>query len=97
MSEQENESWGLKTPFWIDTDAYTDRDREMFCAGVEFQMIDSLLESGWEGTRPLRRENESRVRLLCARRGVRCEIRQHEGYEGCETWSDLAIGEPESR
>lgn len=84
-----DESWDLVTPFWIDTDGYTDRDREMFCAGVEFQMICRLLDDGWEGTRPMRRENESRVRMLCAKRGVVCQIEQHGG---CETWSQLTVG-----
>lgn len=83
--------YGLVLPFWIDTDAYSDRDRAMFVAGVEFHMIAALLEDGWRGTRLLRRENESRVRMLCGRYGVRCAISQHTGYEGCETWSDLTV------
>lgn len=75
--------------FWIDTDGYTDRDRSMFVAGVEFQMIYAAIEKGWRGTRPIHRENESRLKLMCGRLGVQCEIRQHEDYEGCETWSDF--------
>lgn len=93
----EPNEYGLVTSFWIDTDGYTDRDREMFCAGVEFDMILRLLEDGWEGTRVLRRENETRVRLLCAKRRIPCRIDQHEGYEGCETWSQLFVGEAASK
>lgn len=47
----------LVTPFWIDTEGYSDRDRLMFVAGVEFQMIREELEVG--GARPIHRENET--------------------------------------
>ena len=30
--------FSLEMPFFIDTDGYTDRDREMFVCGVEFYM-----------------------------------------------------------
>lgn len=81
--------YGLVMPFWIDTNGYTDRDRLMFCAGVEFEMVHKLLESGWRGPRLIHRENESRLRMMCARMGVKCEIKQHEGYDGCEVWSEM--------
>lgn len=94
MGEQENEQWGLVMPFWMDTDAYTARDRDMFTAGYEFCMVYELLQGGWRGNRPIHRENESRIRMMCGKLGVPCEIRQHEGYEGCETWSNLITTPP---
>lgn len=83
----EKQEWGLVQPFWIDTDAYSDRDREMFCCGVEFQMVCQLIEEGWTGTRPIHPENESRIRMLCARRKVACSIAPPFGG-----WSQLTIG-----
>ena len=45
MASDNDRDYGLEMPFWIDTDAYTDRDREMFVAGVEFQPVQPLIES----------------------------------------------------
>lgn len=67
MSEDNSEVFGLLMPFWIDTDAYTDRDRAMFVAGVEFEQVTRLLKDGWIGERPVHRENESRLRMAAAR------------------------------
>lgn len=67
MSESGKAEFGLAMPFWIDTDAYTDRDRDMFVAGVEFQMVTTLLKSGWHGSRPIHPENESRLRMAAGR------------------------------
>lgn len=78
-------------PFWIDTDAYSKWDREMFVCGFEFGQIYRLVSEGWRGTRPIHRENESRFRMMCAHLGVACRIDPHEDYEGCETWSDLSV------
>lgn len=92
MNERESDEWNCLMPFWIDTEAYSDRDRLMFVAGVEFEMVSRLLEEGWTGTRPIHRENESRVRMMAAKMKIPgVHIRQHEGYEGCETWSDLEV------
>jgi hypothetical protein len=87
----EHKDWGLILPFWIDTDAYTDRDREMFVSGYEFAMLAALVESGESFQKPIHRENESRVRMLCGRRQRQCSITPHEGYDGCETWSELKV------
>lgn len=79
-------------PFWIDTDGYTDRDREMFVCGAEFMLILARLREDLLpalGPMPIHRENESRLRLLCGRNGLKCTITPHKGYEGCETWSDF--------
>lgn len=88
-----SDEYGLLMPFWIDTDGYTDRDREMFTCGVEFEMVRQQLTTGWRGSRPIHRENESRLRMMAGKLGVPVNITQHEGYEGCETWSDLAVQE----
>lgn len=67
--------YGLVMPFWIDTPGYTDRDKEMFVCGVEFQMLYEQLKDGWRGERgvPIHTENESRVRLMCGKMGLQCE------------------------
>lgn len=70
-----HDKYELATPFFIDTDGYTARDREMFCAGFEFaeirrRMIDfDCFEPMW-----IQPENESRVRMLCGRHGYTCNI-----------------------
>lgn len=85
----ESESWGLVQSFFIDTDGYTDRDREMFVCGVEFQMICQSLDDGWVGFRLFHTENESRVRMLCGQRGVPFNIRSLS-----EGWSELLVDAP---
>ena len=93
MASDNDRDYGLEMPFWIDTDAYTDRDREMFVAGVEFQQIYTELKSGWRGSKPVHRENESRLRMMCGKLGVPCSIKQTEGYEG---WSEFnCLGDDE--
>lgn len=93
MSDQDNEGeWVLVTPFWIDTDAYTDRDRLMFCCGVEFEMLINELKSGDKVVRTMHRENESRVRMLCGRMKRTCEIEACPGDQDPEgTWSFLKV------
>lgn len=88
-----NGDYRCEMPFWIDTDAYTDRDRRMFVCGVEFEMIHSRVKAGWCGEHPIHRENESRIRMMCGRLGRRCLIEQGEGFDGCEEWSYLTVFE----
>lgn len=79
--------FGLVTPFWIDTDAYTDRDRQMFVCGVEFEMVRQLLEAGcWQHQRTIHTENESRIRMLCGRYPVMVAIDRSD----VEGWSFLS-------
>ncbi len=78
-------------PFWIDTDGYTDRDRLMFVCGVEFEMLSRLLACCWVGSRPIHRENESRVRLACGLLRIEHTIEPHQDYDGCEAWSELEV------
>jgi hypothetical protein len=86
-----SDEYGLETPFWIDTEGYSDRDRALFVCGVEFQMVCEQLESGEPIDRPIHTENASRIRLLCGRRKRACEIEPHADYEGCETWSQFRV------
>lgn len=81
----------MEVPFWIDTDGYTVRDREMFVCGVEFEMVYRLLRNDWKGSRPVHRENESRLRLLLGHLRVSGTVEAHKDYEGCETWSELTV------
>lgn len=84
----EEAEYGLIQSFYIDTDAYSDRDRQMFVCGAEFWQIIAMLDDGWTGSKPIHRENESRVRMLCGRRGIRCDIRPCDGYE---EWSEFTV------
>jgi hypothetical protein len=72
----ESREFGLVCSFWIDTPAYSDRDRMMFVAGVEFQMVfDLVQETAEKIARTIHRENESRIRMMCAKFGRRCEVK----------------------
>lgn len=76
--------------FWIDTDGYTDRDREMFVCGVEFQMVYAAIETGRGWHQAIHTENESRVRMMCAKLKVPCTLeRINDEWTQCEipeTW-----------
>ena len=87
MMADDESSWSLETPFWIDTDGYTDRDREMFVCGVEFEMIVQQINKGKSFTRTIHTENASRVRLLCGKANRQCDIRESE----VEGWSFLEV------
>ncbi len=80
-----NTEYSMVMPFWIDTDAYTDRDRAMFVAGVEFEMLYRELKSGEPVSRTIHTENESRARMMAAKLGRQVKI-EASGYEG---WSFL--------
>ena len=66
MSDEQQDH-GLAIPSWIDTDGYSDREREIFLAGVEFDMVyQSILDGkGWD--QRIRFENWPRVRIMCAK------------------------------
>ena len=72
-------------PCYIDTDGYTDRDREMFAAGAEYLVVCTLLLEGWKGVRPIHAENESRFRMVSMKLGRVVEI--ESGKEA--GWSTL--------
>ncbi len=76
----------LQMSFFIDTDAYSDRDRQMFVCGVEWQMVYQKLLNGDSIQMPIHTENESRVRMMCAKLKRRCDIKR-----SCETWSALEV------
>lgn len=57
---EEGQQWGLVMPFWIDTEAYSQRDREMFVAGFEFNTVCEMLKNDGEHRATVHRENESR-------------------------------------
>jgi hypothetical protein len=93
-AEDNAPGYGLIYPFWVDTDAYSDRDRAMFAAGFEFATIlrHARFEAGPLAT-IIHRENESRVRMACGRSGRRCAIRPVEDAADPDgTWSYLTIG-----
>lgn len=78
----------LSLPFYIDTDSYSDRDRLMFVCGVEFSQVVYLIQSGWRGSRPIHRENESRIRMVAKDLGVKVTTSPYSDYE---TWSELLV------
>lgn len=73
-------------PFWIDTDGYTDRDREMFVCGVEFQMVYETIKGKRDWCQCIHTENESRVKLMCAKLRVPVIMKRH-----CDTWTHCEI------
>lgn len=72
-------------PFWIDTEAYTDRDRQMFVCGVDFEMIRQAFQSGRPVDRTIHTENESRVRMMAAKLGRQIQMEA----SGTEGWTFL--------
>jgi hypothetical protein len=77
----------LVLPFWIDTDAYSDRDRSMFTAGFEFaQVVVHMEENDGPMERPIHPENESRIRMAAGRLGRTCRIEPL-----AEGWKQLQI------
>lgn len=86
--------WSLVCPFWIDTDAYTRRDQEMFCAGYEFAgVIHHVRHDPAPLSTTIHRENESRVRMACGRFGRSCSIDAvPSDLDPDGTWSSLEIG-----
>jgi len=85
-----------KMPFWIDTDAYSDRDRQMFVCGAEFMLLITELEvlagvgplSGIE--RVIHKENESRARMACGRMRLQCEFKSED-----DTWTTFMAHAPQ--
>ncbi len=84
--------FSLIMPFWIDTDAYTARDRDMFVAGYEFCQLYEQMKSSEEFSATIHRENESRVRMIAGKMQRKISIEpcslEHDP-EG--TWSYLTI------
>lgn len=86
------QSFALAQSFYIDTDAYTDRDREMFVAGYEFaQVWKALKHPNYAGT-TIHRENESRVRMAAGQLGREVMITPcEEEHDPDGTWSYLEV------
>lgn len=89
-----DDDYGLVQSFFIDTDAYSVRDRDMFVCGYEFAMVLDMADCGTLESRPIHRENESRLRMALGKRRIAHKLTPHTGYEGCETWSQLIIPTP---
>lgn len=84
--EDENAEFSPVVPFWIDTDGYTQRDRDMFTCGVEFQMIYQAILDKRDWCQCIHTENESRVRMLCRRMNVPVLLERR-----CDTWTHCEI------
>ena len=82
----ENADYEPVLSFWIDTEAYTDRDREMFVCGVEFAMIYETIKNKRDWYQCIHVENESRVRMMCGKLGVPVRMERH-----CDTWTYCEI------
>jgi hypothetical protein len=77
--------YSLKYPCWVDTDGYTDRDRQMFICGIEYYMLALELEGPGEVKRYIHAENASRVRLLAGKIGrtpISIEPCNHDHFPG---------------
>jgi len=69
-SQNEEHNYGLVCSFWIDTDAYSDRDRGMFVAGYEFAgIVERLRHDADLFEMTIHRENESRTRMAAGKFG----------------------------
>jgi hypothetical protein len=78
-------------PFWIDTEAYSDRDREMFVCGVEFEMLRvELLNIHRTVTRTIHVENESRTRMMACKLGRKAVV-EPSGVEGRSYFTSPAM------
>ena len=79
-------NYELLVPFWIDTDGYSDRDREMFVCGVEYYMVYQDLKKPEQSTRPIHVENESRIRMLAAKMNRKVRLQRY-----CDEWTTLTV------
>lgn len=84
--ESEEKDWSPVMPFWTDTEAYSDRDREMFVCGVEFQMVYETVKDKRDWNQCIHTENESRVRMMCGKLGLPVSMRRE-----CDTWTHCEI------
>ena len=78
--------FSLEMPFFIDTDGYTDRDREMFVCGVEFYMVYQAVKAGSGWKQAVHNENVSRIRMMCHKLGVVPTLERHD-----DEWTELTI------
>jgi len=84
--ESEDAEYGMVMSFWIDTNRYSDRDREMFVCGVEFQMVYETIKDKRDWSQCIHTENESRIRMICGRLGLPVKMVRH-----CGTWTHCEI------
>ena len=84
--EEEENEYSLVMSFWIDTDGYTDRDREMFVAGVEFQMLYAAVRDGEGWNQCIHSENSARARMMLANMGASYTMGLSKGG-----WVDLKV------
>jgi len=73
-------------PFWVDTEGYTDRDREMFTCGVEFQQVYETIQDKRDWSQCVHTENASRIRMMCGKLGVPVKM-----VRICSTWTHCEI------
>lgn len=86
-SDDGQSEYGLVMPFWIDTEGYSDRDREMFVCGVEFQMVYDSVLSGKGWNQAIHNENTSRIRMMLGNLGVPYTMKRWD-----DQWTELTIG-----
>jgi hypothetical protein len=90
---EDGAGYALVCPYWVDTDAYSDRDRLMFACGAEFTIVlGHVRDSKDTLSRTIHRENESRVRMMCGRFGRSCKITPcGEDVDPAGSWSYLEV------
>lgn len=81
-----DEEFELAMPFWIDTEAYSDKDRTMFVCGYEFAEVYQALLMDGEYVGNIHKENESRIRMMAGKLQKKCII---ESIDEC--WSSAVI------
>ena len=86
MPEQNEAEFKPVMSFWIDTDAYSERDREMFVCGAEFQQIYEAVKNKRDWCQAIHTENESRIRMMCAVLRIPVKLERC-----CDTWTHCEI------
>lgn len=94
MSDDNENIWRLKMPFWIDSEAYDDTQRLWFSMGYEFAHAVFMIEHVPESAEiTIHRENESRCRLSCGHFGRSCQIEHFtRDQDPSETYTILKLG-----
>lgn len=86
IEANDSQQWHPVMPFWIDTDAYSPRDRDMFVCGIEFQMVYQAILEKRDWDQCIHTENESRVRMMCGKLGVPVQMKRVD-----DTWTHCWI------
>lgn len=92
MTKEDSKEWGLIRSFYIDTDGYTARDREMFVAGYEYCSVMDFIAKNRRFNGPVNVENSSRYKMGIPKLGNFKITIKPQGDE-FPTWHLLTVDE----